>query len=63
MWSSGSHFASTLFGLALSLNAVSAQIPQEPTDLKTITAPNGATIRYKEPGKSGICETTEGVNS
>ncbi|KAB2573478.1 Carboxypeptidase S1-like protein A [Lasiodiplodia theobromae] len=63
MWSSGSHFTSTLFGLALSLNAVSAQIPQEPTDLKTITAPNGATIRYKEPGKSGICETTEGVNS
>ncbi|KAI9724216.1 MAG: hypothetical protein M1828_003961 [Chrysothrix sp. TS-e1954] len=28
-----------------------------------ITTPNGVKIRYKEPGKQGICETTPGVNS
>lgn len=49
--------------LILGPNAVSAQIPQEPTGLRTVTAPNGAIIRYKEPGKAGICETTVGVNS
>jgi carboxypeptidase C (cathepsin A) len=31
--------------------------------VKTIKSPNGAEIRYKEPGKSGVCETTPGVNS
>ncbi|KAI1443569.1 peptidase [Annulohypoxylon stygium] len=36
------------------------QVPAEPTDVKTITSPGGATIRYKEPG---ICETTPGVKS
>lgn len=53
----------TVAPLLLSFHAVSAQIPQAPSDVTTITAPNGATIRYKEPGKSGICETTPGVNS
>ena len=29
----------------------------------TITSPTGSTVRYKEPGKEGICETTPGVDS
>jgi carboxypeptidase C (cathepsin A) len=36
--------------------------PPNATDVKTITSPGGATIRYKQPGKAGICETTPGVN-
>ncbi|KAI8629907.1 Alpha/Beta hydrolase protein [Xylariaceae sp. FL1651] len=39
------------------------QVPAEPTDVKTITSPTGVTIRYKEPGLEGVCETTPGVNS
>lgn len=42
---------------------IKRQLPAEPTGVKTITSPNNVTIRYKEPGKEGICETTEGVNS
>lgn len=38
-------------------------LPSEPTGVKTITTSNNVTIRYKEPGKEGICETTPGVNS
>lgn len=29
----------------------------------TITSPNGSSIRYKEPGQAGVCETTPGVGS
>lgn len=39
------------------------QLPQDPTGVKKIETPNGVTIRYKEPGKDGVCETTPGVNS
>jgi carboxypeptidase D len=39
------------------------QSPASATGVKTITSPGGATIRYKEPGKDGVCETTPGVNS
>ncbi|KAI1308579.1 Alpha/Beta hydrolase protein [Xylaria venustula] len=39
------------------------QVPAEPTGVKTIKSPGGVTVRYKEPGKSGVCETTPGVNS
>ncbi len=39
------------------------QVPADPTGVKTIISPNGVTIRYKEPGKEGFCETTPGVNS
>jgi carboxypeptidase C (cathepsin A) len=39
------------------------QVPADPTDVKTITSPNNVTIRYKEPGEDGVCETTPGVNS
>ncbi|QIW97326.1 hypothetical protein AMS68_002844 [Peltaster fructicola] len=31
--------------------------------VKTLRTPEGVTIRYTEPGKSGVCETTPGVNS
>ncbi|ETN42933.1 uncharacterized protein HMPREF1541_02091 [Cyphellophora europaea CBS 101466] len=39
------------------------QLPAEPVDVQSVTSPNGVTIRYKEPGKEGVCETTPGVNS
>jgi len=39
------------------------QVPANATDVKTITTPQNITIRYKEPGKAGVCETTPGVNS
>lgn len=44
-------------------NLTFRQIPANATDVKTIKSPTGATIRYKEPGKDGVCETTPGVNS
>ncbi|GAB7350232.1 hypothetical protein MBLNU459_g0885t1 [Dothideomycetes sp. NU459] len=37
--------------------------PENATDVITIKTPTNVTIRYKEPGKSGVCETTPGVNS
>lgn len=39
------------------------QIPANATDVTTIKSPTGVTIRYKEPGKAGVCETTPGVGS
>jgi len=39
------------------------QIPANATDVTTIQSPTGVTIRYKEPGKAGVCETTPGVGS
>ena len=39
------------------------QLPTNATGVTTIKSPTGATIRYKEPGKEGICETTPGVGS
>jgi hypothetical protein len=39
------------------------QLPADPTGVKTIKSPNGVEIRYKEPGKEGVCETTPGVDS
>jgi carboxypeptidase D len=39
------------------------QYPANATGVTTITSPGGASIRYKEPGKDGVCETTPGVNS
>lgn len=39
------------------------QIPANASDVTTIKTPTGVTIRYKEPGKAGVCETTPGVNS
>lgn len=37
-------------------------IPKDPEGVRTITSPQGAEIRFKQPGKEGVCETTEGVN-
>lgn len=39
------------------------QLPAAATNVTTITSPAGVQIRYKEPGKDGVCETTPGVNS
>jgi hypothetical protein len=39
------------------------QLPASPNNMTTIKSPNGAEIRYKQPGKDGVCETTPGVNS
>nr|OQO17903.1 hypothetical protein B0A51_15104 [Rachicladosporium sp. CCFEE 5018] len=37
--------------------------PANATDVKSIVTPTNVTIRYKEPGEAGVCETTPGVNS
>lgn len=37
--------------------------PKPATDVKEFTTPTGVKIRYKEPGKAGVCETTPGVDS
>lgn len=37
--------------------------PADAKDVKSLTTPSNVTIRYKEPGKDGVCETTPGVNS
>lgn len=64
-----SSLALALFSFARNSNAVKLpyldkrQLPANATGVTTITAPNGAQIRYKEPGKDGVCETTPGVNS
>lgn len=53
--------------IASTVNAVPSleprQIPANATDVTTIQSPTGVTIRYKEPGKAGVCETTPGVGS
>lgn len=38
------------------------QIPQDPEGIMTITSAQGASIRFKQPGKEGICETQDGVD-
>jgi Serine carboxypeptidase len=65
--------SSSLVAISLSLLSIASAsasaslfdrgLPADATDVKTITSPGGATIRYKEPGKAGVCETTPGVNS
>ncbi|KAF7593866.1 hypothetical protein BBP40_010677 [Aspergillus hancockii] len=39
------------------------QLPKDPTGVQTLQTANNVTIRYKEPGKEGVCETTPGVKS
>lgn len=60
----------TLLNLVGTVSAVAAahtfprrQAPNPAQNVTTIKSPSGVTIRYKEPGKDGICETTPGVNS
>ena len=59
--------ATTVFSFPSSSHALpklqDRQVPANATGVTTITAPSGAQIRYKEPGKAGVCETTPGVNS
>lgn len=38
-------------------------LPADVTGYTTIHSPDGTAVRYKEPGKAGVCETTKGVNS
>lgn len=38
-------------------------VPANATGVKTLVTPQNITLRYKEPGKEGVCETTPGVNS
>ncbi|KAF2753538.1 alpha/beta-hydrolase [Pseudovirgaria hyperparasitica] len=45
------------------LDSIVAQVPANISDYKNITSPSGVTLRYKETGKEGVCETTKGVNS
>lgn len=47
---------------AASFEIFSRSAPANASDVRIITSPGGATIRYKQPGKAGICETTPGVN-
>lgn len=37
-------------------------VPKDPEGVTTITSPQGASIRFKQPGKDGVCETKEGVD-
>jgi hypothetical protein len=39
------------------------QVPTNATGVKSITTPQGITIRYNELGLEGLCETTPGVNN
>jgi hypothetical protein len=38
-------------------------LPSNATGVQTITTPQNITLRYKEPGKEDVCETTPGVKS
>ncbi|KAF2839186.1 peptidase S10, serine carboxypeptidase [Patellaria atrata CBS 101060] len=52
------------FGLARSIpgHIIKRQVPADPTGVTEIISAQGAKIRYKQPGKAGVCETTEGVD-
>lgn len=36
-------------------------VPIQPAGVKTLISPGNVTMRYKEPGEQGICETSPGV--
>ncbi|TVY22284.1 Carboxypeptidase S1-like protein [Lachnellula hyalina] len=52
----------TLFCAVKAFDLLPRGRPANATDVKVITSPGGATIRYKQPGGSGMCETMPGVN-
>jgi hypothetical protein len=54
--------ACATLGMARKPSLEERQIPKDPTGVMTITSPQGASIRFKQPGKQGICETAEGVD-
>lgn len=39
------------------------QLPANATGVQTLITPSNVTIRYKNTGAEGLCETTPGVNS
>ncbi len=39
------------------------QLPVDATGVQTLTSPSNVTIRFKNPGAEGVCETTPGVDS
>lgn len=43
--------------------AKSVYYPKAAEDVEPIKTPTGVTVRYKEPGNEGVCETTPGVES
>lgn len=63
------HPSKPLHGLAkerskyFSKRAGPPYLPAAVENYTTIKSPSGSSIRYKEPGKAGVCETTPGVNS
>ncbi|KAI4285459.1 MAG: hypothetical protein L6R38_000623 [Xanthoria sp. 2 TBL-2021] len=70
MHSTSLKFALLALSLCSPLSRVNAlpqfdprQLPADPVGVTTITSPTGVTIRYKQPGLEGVCETTPGVNS
>lgn len=54
--------AAASLSIARTTSFVQRQVPANATGVTTITSPQGAQIRYKQPGKQGVCETTEGVD-
>jgi carboxypeptidase C (cathepsin A) len=54
--------AAATLGSARPQSIVERQVPANATGVTTITSSQGAQIRYKQPGKQGICETKEGVD-
>jgi carboxypeptidase C (cathepsin A) len=54
--------AAASLSTARATSFVERQVPANATGVTTITSPQGAQIRYKQPGKQGVCETTEGVD-
>lgn len=55
--------SSLYFKVGASPSLEPRQVPANATGVTTIKSPTGVTIRYKEPGKDGVCETTPGVGS
>ncbi|KAI9708649.1 MAG: hypothetical protein M1820_003867 [Bogoriella megaspora] len=55
--------ASAFMGASLKSQLLPRQLPKGITNVTTISSPTGVTIRYKEPGNAGVCETTPGVKS
>lgn len=53
----------SLASLAVTGTASAEPVPAKANGVQTLTTPNNITIRYKEPGKEGVCETTPGVKS
>jgi carboxypeptidase C (cathepsin A) len=56
-------FSATFSNASPGFEHMLRQLPANATGVRTIHAPSGATIRYKEPGKDGVCETTKNVGS